>query len=257
MSIYQHFREDERSLVDQALTWKEEVKDYYKERLTDFLDPREQEILKTIVGIDEDVQLSFFGGRGDIERQRAHLAPSYIEADEETFACLLYSVEYPSKFVTLAHRDILGALMSIGLKREKFGDIIINGTDIQVILAKEVASYVEVNLTSIGKATIQLKRLPFSAQSELVDSWNERSGTISSLRLDAVLAEIYRVSRSKIEPYLTKGYVKVNWKVVENGSFQVKETDHFSVRGFGRSQLVSLDGKTKKDKWKIQYRLKV
>ncbi|KMK77351.1 RNA-binding protein [Alkalihalobacillus pseudalcaliphilus] len=256
MSIYQHFREEERVFVDQVLSWKEEVKDFYKERLTDFLNPREQEILATIIGTDDELRLSFFGGRFEVERKRALLTPVFIEHCEQDYDCVLFELNYPSKFVTLSHRDILGSLMSVGLKREKFGDILIMDNRIQLIVAKETALYVESNVTSIGKATVSLEALYFSEQMNAVETWRQQSGTVSSLRLDVILAEIYRVSRSKLEPYFTKGYVKVNWKLIESGSFQVEAGDHFSVRGLGRSQLVSIEGKTKKDKVRILYQTK-
>ncbi|GAF66154.1 hypothetical protein BTS2_3054 [Bacillus sp. TS-2] len=256
MSIYQHFREEERSFVDQVLSWQKEVKYHYSEKLTDFLDPRQQEIIQLIIGNDDEISLAFFGGIGEVERKRAFLAPPYIEVNEESFDCTLFELNYPVKFLQLQHRDILGSLMAIGLKREKFGDIFIKDERIQFITAKEVASFVEVNVTSIGKASVKLQQQPFVEQLQVIENWSEASGTLSSLRLDAVISEIYRLSRSKVDPLLKKGYVKVNWKVIESGSYQLTERDHLSVRSYGRSQLLQIEGTTKKGKIRISYRLK-
>ncbi len=62
MALYEHFRKEERPFVEQASEWKEQVETRYESKLTDFLDPREQDILRSIIGNDEVVKLEFFGG---------------------------------------------------------------------------------------------------------------------------------------------------------------------------------------------------
>ena len=62
MSIYQHFRPEEKEFIDHALNWIEQVKDSYAPKLTDFLDPRQQQILSLLLGQDREVQIEFSGG---------------------------------------------------------------------------------------------------------------------------------------------------------------------------------------------------
>ena len=62
MSIYQHFRPEEKEFIDQALNWIEQVKDSYAPKLTDFLDPRQQQIIASLLGHDDEVKIEFFGG---------------------------------------------------------------------------------------------------------------------------------------------------------------------------------------------------
>lgn len=251
MSIYDHFRKEERPFIDQALQWKETVKDHFVHKLTDFLDPREQQILSTIIGQDEEVCFSSFGGSQTAERKRVFLYPPYIEPVEEDYQLVVYEVNYPHKFVKLEHRDLLGSLMGLGLKREKFGDIYIQEEKIQIVVAAEISNYVEANLQSIGRANIQLEKIPFSKLIVQAEDWLEKSITVSSLRLDTVLAETYQLSRSKISPYIENKRVKVNWRIVEQPAYLLHEGDFLSVRGIGRSKLIAIQGKTKKDKWRI------
>jgi RNA-binding protein YlmH len=252
MNLYQHFRKEEHHFIDQVLEWKEFVKNHYCPKLTDFLDPREQEIVRMVIGSDEDVKLSFFGGAPFTERKRGLLYPPYFQPGEEDFALTLFSIGYPSKFVSLEHRQVLGSLMSLGLKRGKFGDILMKNGDLQFIAASEIADYVLLHLHMIGGTKISLKEKPFTQIIALKEQWKEASITASSLRLDAVLAQAFGVSRQKIQSLIENGLVKVNWKTVDQAHWECREGDVLSARGFGRLKMIAIDGKTKKERWRIQ-----
>jgi RNA-binding protein YlmH len=253
MKVFQHFREDERSFVEQVLEWQQYVHEFYSIKRTDFLDPREQEIAEQIIGTENDVKVAFWGGSKYAERKRAIFYPDYYEPSLDDYGLVLYQLHYPNKFVTIEHRDLLGALMGIGLKRLKFGDILIRDTNIQLVVAEEIAEFVEWNLESVGKASVKLERIAYSEIIESNEHWIEQSGTVSSMRLDAILAEIYHLSRSKVLPYIQAGVVKVNWKKIDVSSYECAPGDYISVRGLGRSKIIEVSGKTKKDKCRILY----
>ncbi|WP_449539938.1 YlmH family RNA-binding protein [Ferdinandcohnia sp. Marseille-Q9671] len=251
MNLYQHFRKEEHAFIDQVIEWKESVENQYSPKLTDFLDPREQEIVKQVIGTTGDTQVAFFGGKPGFERKRALLYPAYFEPNETDFNLIYFEVKYPVKFVTVDHRKVLGSLMSLGLKRTKFGDILTNDIQIQIVVAKEVADYVRMNLNSVGKATVTLSEILGSDLLQPIEDWSEQTVTVSSLRLDVLLSSILNLSRQKVQVLIEGGLVKVNWKQIEQSSFECKEEDVLSVRGYGRSKLRSIEGKTKKDKWRI------
>lgn len=252
MELYQHFRKEEHQFIDHVMEWKEMVERQYAPKLTDFLDPREQQIVQSIVGSDGDVRVSFFGGAPFAERKRALLYPPYFEADEGEYDIALFAVRYPGKFVSLEHRDVLGALMSLGLRRGKFGDILVQGGEIQFFAAAEVADYIRLHVGTIGKAPVSLELLPLSAAMPLVETWEEGTVTVSSLRLDAVLAQAFRLAREKAKTLIESGLVKVNWKVVDKPDFLCGPGDVLSARGFGRCKLFSVEGMTKKERWRIR-----
>ncbi|MGM0840816.1 MAG: RNA-binding protein [Bacillota bacterium] len=248
-SIYQHFRPDEKEFVDAVLEWKLAVENQYAAKRTDFLDPRQQHIVESVIGNNDEIILSFFPE--NTERKRALLYPSYYQPEEEDFGIKLFEIQYPSKFVTIEHRQVLGTLMSLGLKREKFGDILSEDDTIQLMLADEISEYVRMELTQIGKAKISMRDIPMKDRIESKEEWMEKVTTISSLRLDVVLAAIYNDSRQKAQTLIKSNHVKVNWKTVENASFEVEAGDVISARGYGRSKLMSIEGRTKRDKWRI------
>lgn len=254
--LYQHFRKEERTFIDQVLQWKNEVVDYYIPKLTPFLDPREQMILASIIGKNEDVLVKFCGGNKTVERKRALLYPPYYEVKDEDFSLQYFEIIYPQKFVSLSHRDVLGALMSLGIKREKFGDILLQDKRIQIIVAKEIADYVLIHLTSVGQAKVKLKEIKKDELFFVQEEWEEKTATVASLRLDACIAEIYGLSRAKAAQLIQSELVKVNWKTIDEPSFLLQENDYISVRRYGRSKLLAVEGLTKKGKTRIKFGLK-
>ncbi|HEX7065391.1 MAG TPA: RNA-binding protein [Bacillales bacterium] len=251
MDLYQHFRPEEKPFIDEIANWSEDVKERYIPKRSDFLDPRQQDIARAVVGDDPEIILSFSGGSQYTERKRLLMLPPYYQAEDEDSGIVLFSVDYPRKFASIAHRDLLGALMSLGVKREKYGDLLFEDGQVQLVVAEEIASFVQLNLTEVGNSPVKLEEIPMSEILAVPESWNERNGTVSSLRLDAVLAEIYRQSRAKMTPLIQKKLVKVNWKTVEQPSYSLQAGDYLSVRGKGRSKLLDVDGQTKKGKQRI------
>jgi RNA-binding protein YlmH len=252
MDIYQHFRKEEEPFIDQVLSWKEKVERTYIPKLSDFLDPREQQIAQMIVGTNNtDLRTEAFGGSPHAERKRLIIAPFYEEITEESYQLSLLEAAYPVKFVTLEHRDVMGAFLSLGIKREKLGDIFVTDGLVQIFTASEISSYVMMNLTSIKQANIKLSETELDKALMPAPNWTESSKTVSSLRLDTVLKEIYRVSRKDAQQAIEKNLVKVNHQVVEDNKFSLEPGDLISYRGKGRSKIVRVEGQTKKDKWRI------
>src|SRR5699024_4347172 len=126
MGIYQHYRVEEHPFIDQVISWKEIVEKTHQAKITDFLDPREQQIVSSLIGsTNEEIQLSFHGAGQHTERKRAIIAPFYEAVTIESFQLSLLQATFHRKFISLEHRDVLGAFTSLGLTRDKLGDIFI------------------------------------------------------------------------------------------------------------------------------------
>lgn len=251
-SLFQHFRKDEQQFIEQVSGWMIEVEDRYTAKLTDFLDPRQRFIVKSVLG-SSDIQMAASGLFADAERQRVLLYPSYYEPQKEDFQMTVYNLKYPTKFVTLQHPDVLGALMSVGLDRSKFGDIRIEDSRIQIVIADEVASYLQANFTAAAKVKVHLEEV--ADESDLItvtEEWLEENHTVSSMRLDTVMSSVYNISRQKAAALISGGKVKVNWTVQEHASFELHESDLISSRGLGRVKVIEIEGRTKKDKIRLQ-----
>ncbi|WP_145467577.1 YlmH family RNA-binding protein [Staphylococcus pettenkoferi] len=251
IDIYQHFRSEEREMIDQLIDKCKQANDHYAPQLTNFLDPRAQYIAEVVTNSFEDLHIHFFGGY-HAERQRAIIAPSYHEPDIEDFEVVLIEVTYPKKFVTIQHQHVLGTIMSMGIEREQLGDILVNET-IQFVLTKQLESYMMLELTRIKGATVKLNSIPFKDMIQSKEEWKSFHATVSALRLDVVLKEMIRKSRSIAKQLIEKKRVKVNHVIVDSVNFQLDVGDLLSIQGFGRARITDIGGKTKKDKVHIQF----
>lgn len=197
------------------------------------------------------MKVSYFGGQS-VERKRAIIAPSYFEPTEDDFEEVLIQINYPEKFVSIQHQHVLGTLMSLGIEREQVGDILVGDT-IQFVLTKQLESYIMMELTKIKGATVKLDSIPFKDMIQSKENWNIHHSTVSALRLDVVLKEMIRKSRSIAKQLIEKKRVKVNHTLIDSPDFQLQNNDLLSIQGFGRAQIVDIGGKTKKEKVHITY----
>jgi len=246
MSIYQHFRPEEKPYIDKIEEWIAVVGKRQIAKLTDFLDPRQREILQSLVNRSDGIKVVFYGGYDDAERQRALIMPFDADLSVEEYKLALLSIENLSHFHLLEHRDYLGALLHLGVIRDKFGDLIVQKQGAQLIVADEMKVFIQSNLSQVGKAPVRVTEIPLRELAPPAVAIDEKRITVSSKRLDAIIAEIIHLSRSKVLPYIKAGKVKVNWKIADIPSQEIHEGDVISVRGFGRYTILKENGLTKK-----------
>ncbi|QXE03023.1 RNA-binding protein [Terribacillus sp. DMT04] len=251
MSIYQHYREEERPFIDQILSWMEQAERTYQPRVTDFLDPREQLIFRQLLGGQTELQWAFSGGADAAERKRGIIAPLYDAVADSDFDIVMLEATYPVKFVSLEHRDVMGAFMSLGIDRRKLGDISVQDGVMQLFTTADIAVYIRANLTEVKRAKVNWELADASRFRPEQAEWMQMEASVSSLRLDAVMKELYRMSRQQASLSIQKGLVKVNFKTVEDSSYPLAEGDLISLRGKGRGKLTEVKGTTKKDKQRI------
>ncbi len=250
-SIFQHFRKDEQPFIEKVNSWVKEVEDTYAPKLTEFLDPRQRFITESIVG-NSDLVLMAEGGFPDAERQRMLIYPDYYTPSKEEFQISIYEVNYPQKFVTIKHSQLLGSLMSVGIERSRFGDIQLTEEAVQFAVAEEVSEYIHVNFTQVGKVKVSVT--PVLNEEEYIvveEEWTEEMHIVSSLRLDTVVAALTNSSRAKASSLIKGEKVKVNWAMIDKQDFEVEEYDVLSIRGSGRFRIMSIEGRTKKDKIRV------
>jgi RNA-binding protein YlmH len=252
MSVFDHFRKEELPFVERALEMLSQVERKQTMRLTDFLDPRQLAILQSLRSQVSGVEVTANGGYPDAERVRAVIHPDYLEVEREEFQLALMQIEGNQRFVKLEHRDVMGALLNIGLKREKFGDIFVEEAGCQVILAREIAEFVRMQVTQIHRIPVELTEVPLDQVLTPSVRRAEKSVTVSSPRVDALIGEVYHLSRAKALVPIRAGKLKINWKVVDDPSRQVQAGDVISLAGYGRFQVLELTGPTRSGRMRIQ-----
>lgn len=214
-------------------------------RFTRFLDPAQIQTASRIAR-QEGAYLSAWGGYDQAERAICCFYADDEPAREEyPLVCLRSS--YPTRFSSLSHRDLLGAFMSLGLTRDCLGDIIIVDDVVYLFTTDATSGFIASGLTSAGRAPldfVQLDSLPVIP----APKGETFSAVISSMRLDAVLAAAYRLSRSEAAELIRSGQVKVDHIPCERIDLQLIEGTLLSLRGQGRVRLEAINGLTRKQR---------
>lgn len=241
-NIYIHFKGEE-DFVKKILSLINKVDEYQTMHLTEFLTPYHQTIVQSLVAREETLSLSFDGGIVNGEMKRALIYPSYFKIEQSDFKINVFKIKYATKFTTLKHSDVLGALMSKGLKRERFGDIVINQNEIYFACDKYISNMLENELTNIKKTSVALQKTDEIVYANI--EYTSKTFFITSYRLDVVLAAFYKLSRSEVNRYIKTGFVKVNHKEVVENNFLCHNKDVISFKKHGRVMLVTSDRTTR------------
>ena len=228
-------------LVDNA----EAVNKTRKFRTSDFLDPYGQEIAETVAANYDSIHVEFEGGYSGAERQCA----VFIHDDfpgKPAFDIKVICVSWNDKFYHISHRDVLGALMGLGIDRRNIGDLLIDSGNAKIICTDKISDFIINNLTAVGSATVSCKYDDLADIPAREERCREISATVASLRIDSIAAAGYGSSRSKMTSDISADKLKLNWQPVKNPSQTVKEGDIISMRGRGRLEVYQIRGKTKK-----------
>lgn len=153
----------------------------------------------------------------------------------------------------LSHRDYLGAIMNLGIKREVLGDILIKDKRAYVFCLDEIADYLCSELTRIKHTSIKISKIEGDIP-ELERKLEDFDILITSPRIDAVVAALTKLSRSQASLLFREKKVLVNNRTCENNSMMLKESCTLSIRGYGKFIYIGEGGRTKKDRVFVKMR---
>ncbi|MEB3100615.1 YlmH family RNA-binding protein [Ferviditalea candida] len=252
-NIHSHFHPDERPFVDKALEWIEHAAYAHKLRITDFLDPRQAVIVDSLVRRESGAQVRFDGGYEGAERQRAVIAPSYLALEELEADIRLLSIRSEdTRIAQLQHGDFLGALLGLGVKRDKIGDIHVHPEFCHCLAAGEIAEFLHMQMNQVHRVQVTTELLPTDRLQIKQPELEQFGLTVASMRLDGIVSDVYRLSRAKAQIPIKAGKCRVNWKVEEDPSAQLREGDVISLQGFGRCKLIEVEGLSRSGRIRIK-----
>lgn len=251
--IYDHFHPDEKPFVDRAEEWIERSAQQHELKRTDFLDPRQAQILTILANRNADVNIRLDGGYEQAERKRAIIGPDYRNLDDEAVGISVLAVNGPGQAqLELDHGDFLGALLGLGIKRDRIGDIHVHEHFCHIVVMDEIADYLNIHLRQVHRISVLTDIIPLSDLKTVVPKLEEMSLSVASMRLDGIASDVYRVSRSKIVDPIRAGRCRVNWKSEEDPSEQLRAGDVVSFKGLGRFKVLEVDGMTKKGRIRVR-----
>lgn len=241
--------QEERAHISRCLDWLEQAK---KGRpiLTGFLDPGQVGLLEQVAAGTGVSPVFSWGGYPRAERCRVLVAPGGRKPDPEMFdiaalEALPRRTETPPR-----HRDYLGALLNLGLKREKIGDVVLGARRTCFLVSGDVAAYVTQNLSRVGRWTVSLK--PVRPEAIPVTPEPERfTVSVASLRLDSVLSAGFHLSRGLSAQLIRQGRVRVNWREQSDPSCAIRVGDVISCRGQGRMVIADEQGVSRKGRVRL------
>lgn len=215
-----------------------------------FLTPGESELLRSRFAGRKDIRLSFEGGFAGAERLRAvFLQPDWGNCSREE---LLTGIRIGHRSQdSLGHRDILGALMNLGIVRETIGDICVGDGQSFFVCLPEIASFVLEQLERVGRVGVVLTRIPLTELPEREEALEEKAITVSSLRLDVLIGGIFNLSRGRASEAVAQGLARVDHRVCLKPDKDVAEGSLLAVRGLGRARILRLEGSTRKERLRV------
>lgn len=237
---------DERRAGARVLDLVEQALRYDKAVATDFLDPHERQVVVSVLGSIPEVSFRAYGGYPKAERQRLLIFPEYESGEELEEPVAALEIAVRSGPGEVGHRDCLGALLGTGIDRAKVGDILVTPRGFQAVVALEVADFLAGQLTRVGRADAAVQRIDLDQLDVEPERVKEVRTTVASLRLDAVAAAGYGVSRTRMAREIKAERVKLNWRPVRDPAREVGPGDVVSIRGRGRVVVEAVEGTTRK-----------
>ena len=214
-------------------------------KLTGFLSPFEQEMASVVSNSLGELKVDFDGGYGGAERQRAVFCHEDFQGTPN-FEIAVVKAQWNGEFARLGHRDVLGAIMSLGVERELVGDIIAAKDCARFLVDKKMVEYFTANLTQIGSDKVETTVDALENISPKEERTKEIRATVASLRADSIAAAGFGMSRSKAAQEIAAEKIQLNWQTVKNAAQSIKQGDILSMRGRGRLEVVEIRGQTKK-----------
>ena len=190
-----------------------------------------------------------YGGYDGAERRMIRFGNEEDLGFRQPFPISVLSiVPVMTKFADdLNHRDFLGTLMNLGIKREMLGDILVSGKEACVFCRDSIADFIIENLTRVRHTTVKISMIDGVGEVFLPEK-REKMIQVSSLRIDAVAAKVFNLSRQGILELFQAGYIQLNGIICTENAKALNPGDVVSARGFGKFDFEEQSGFSKKGK---------
>lgn len=243
--------DEEKQFISRLEDRLERVETRYQEEVTDFLEPRLQLVAEEYLHAQKFTQYLFCGGYEQAERKRLVLFPAYTEPSCALAEIRLFRFTGKLDFVSVTHRDFLGAVMGLGLRRDKFGDLLVTETGCDLFVQQEVAEYLLQNPLRVKHVPLAVTELALADFQPPEQNIKEVNIMVASMRLDTLLANGMGLSRTKAMELIQSGRVKVNHTEISKNDYLCQQGDIISCRGKGRMRIGALSGETRKGKLRV------
>lgn len=221
---------------------------YYQNRpcFTDFLDMNEQSILLSY--LKGPIKPVLYGGYDFAERKIA-----VFSEDSVAYPVCWLDIQpmYPKYAEELSHRDYLGSILGLGLERTCIGDLLVDASGAKILCLNRVKDFIRSELSQVRHTSVKVEEI-IVPESIIKPKIEIVHGTVSSLRLDAVISLAFHLSRSQSCSLIESGQVYINSRLNTSNGTVLKDGDRISVRHKGKFIFVDNQNKSKKNKCMIE-----
>lgn len=229
-------------------------------QVADFFDLAKQELIVKFLKLQRQENYLLFGGFEEAERKTIVFYPekmkSLIMDNKINFNewIKIIKITLPNENKgKYEHKNYLGALIKLGIKREKIGDIIVDENGADIIVSKDIFEFLILNLKDLTRfQKSKIEEIDFGSLRQCNIEKQIIKITVSSMRLDNIIAELARCSRSKALEILMQERVFVNYELITKQTKEVKVEDKITIRGKGRFVIKEILGNTKKGRFVIE-----
>ena len=214
-----------------------------------FLDEREAALCAGLCRHAGGIEVRFFGGYEGAERVMLGLIPP---GEEAAFPLRALTLTVRNS-AALSHRDWLGSLLSLGIKRDAVGDLLCEEGRCVAFVTESVAPLIRQELTKVGGEGVRVSE-GFTEPLPTAHRFLARTETVASVRLDGVVAAVCACSRTQAAEWIRLGLVAVNGLPCAKGDAPLRAGDRLAVRGKGKFIFDSTDRRTRKGRVLLEFR---
>ena len=235
----------DREWLSRCDDFVQSVLKYKSAKFSHFISPHELAVFRNSYRMPADVTCMIYGGTDDAERVILGFFPDFMEPDKTDFPIVPVLIKNLSG---CNHRDVLGAVLGLGIKREMVGDIYFNGDHAVIMCEMNAADYILYNLKTVGRKKVETEECPYDLNCQIKHEFREFDVIVSSMRLDAIVSAVAGMGRSESSRHILQDNVNVNFTVENNPDKKLNPGDVVSIRHHGRFVVEDIAGKTKKDR---------
>lgn len=240
--------EDERLLLARTLDRLELARTRSIPTHTGFLSPQERTAVEALLNACGHPRHLFFGGFPQAERTVCFFLPDWQEEENvlEGEDCPVRALRASFTGGGLTHRDFLGAILGLGLDREKVGDLLVGEGQCDLLILEDIQNFLLLHLDQAGRSRLTLAPIPLTRLEPPKLQVRTLRDTVSSLRLDAVAASGFSLSRGKAADLIASGRFQLNHRECVKPDRTVAQGDVLTCRGLGKCVVKEVGGPSKK-----------
>lgn len=218
-----------------------------------FLTPAEQHrIAISPLMNPADGSAVFQGGTAECERKVLFFLPYYMDVQDLDWAETISVLRCDCRFGNPGHRDYLGTLIGLGIRREFIGDIWILDHTAYLFCLNTVKGTILQELNHVGRDTVSVKDCSLPDLPVLHRKTRTEHFTVMSPRLDSVVSGLFRISRADAADHIRSGLVQHNYEECLKPDAPVRAGDTISLRGRGKGCISSFGGTTRRGRTVVE-----